>query len=83
MTVAVPIVVDLGKISDQAIDELLGGGGQIIDDIEEVLKLIRVRADLPVGNRLFLPVVAVFRRKRTGAAAVEIGSSVVRSEEAP
>jgi hypothetical protein len=58
------VVVDLGTKSKKAIDNLKGGKGRIMDEVEEAIE--RVRSHLPVAdqNKQILPIVLIYRRKR-------------------
>jgi hypothetical protein len=62
MTVLEPIVVDLGKASDAHVDEIREGTGRIVEDVEEVMRQVRLRVDADGQKRILLPVVAVYRR---------------------
>jgi hypothetical protein len=62
MSIALPIVVDLGRTQDKHIDLLREGDGQILEDVEEVLRLVRRNANPDGGNKIFLPIVAVYGR---------------------
>ena len=62
MLVIPPIVVDLGKASDDEIDQLMQGTGPLVEDIEEVMRLLRRDAGPQTGNRVFVPVVATYVR---------------------
>jgi hypothetical protein len=62
MNVASPIVVHLGKVYKDHIDELRGGAGPIVEDLEEVMQMVRRNADLEGAKRIFLPVVVVYER---------------------
>jgi hypothetical protein len=62
MLVTPPIVVDLGKASDDEIDLLMQGTGPLVGDIEEVMRLLRRDTGPQTGNRVFLPVVATYMR---------------------
>ena len=60
MLVTPPIVVDLGKVSDDEIDLLMQGTGPLIEDIEEVMRLLRRDTGPQTDGRVFLPVVATY-----------------------
>ena len=62
MLVTPPIVVDLGKASDDEIDLLMQGTGPLVEDIAEVMRLLRRDAGPQTGERVFLPVVATYVR---------------------
>jgi hypothetical protein len=62
MLVTPPIVVDLGKAGDDEIDLLMQGTGPLVEDIEEVMRLLRRDAGPQTGERVFLPVVATYVR---------------------
>ena len=62
MLVAPPIVVDLGKASDDELDLLMQGKGPLAEDIEEVMRLLRRDTGPQTGDRVFLPVVATYIR---------------------
>jgi hypothetical protein len=66
MLVTPPIVVDLGKASDDEIDLLMQGTGPLVADIEEVMRLLRRDAGPQTGERVFLPVVATYIRDDGG-----------------
>jgi hypothetical protein len=62
MTILAPIVVDLGKASDAYVDEIRQGTGRIVEDVEEVMRQVRLQAGADGEKRILLPVVAVYRR---------------------
>ena len=62
MLVAPPIVVDLGKASDDELDLLMQGTGPLAEDIEEVMRLLRRDTGPRTSDRVFLPVVATYIR---------------------
>jgi hypothetical protein len=84
MSISLPIVVDLGRTEDEQVDLLRHGGGQILEDVEEVMRVIRRNANPDNGNKIFLPIVAVYRRTRRDGAdtADEAWSNVSRSPTA-
>jgi hypothetical protein len=77
MNVAPPIVIDLGRARPQDVRELLHGAGKLLEELEEVMRLVQLNAnrsndnsdlnnsDLNNSNRHFVPVVAVYRPKRS------------------
>lgn len=60
--VAAPIVVDLGSTRDAKIRQFGDGTGQLVEDIEEVMRLVRLDAGAQDPTRVFIPVVAVYTR---------------------
>jgi hypothetical protein len=60
--VAAPIVVDLGRTRAAKIRQFGNGAGQLVDDIEEVMRLVRLDAGPQDPSRVFIPVVAVYTR---------------------
>jgi len=66
MLVTPPIVVDLGKASDDEIDLLMQGEGPLVEDIAEVMRLLRRDTGPQTGERVFLPVVAAYIRDDDG-----------------
>ena len=80
MSVTRPIVVDLGRARDAPIDQLRQGGGPLVEDVEEVMRLIRLRADPDNSNRIFLPVVVIYRRGRRGDGDAEDDAGVPADE---
>jgi hypothetical protein len=62
MSVTSPLVVSLGKVRKQQIDELRRGVGPIVEDVAEVMKVVRTNADLEREKRVFLPVVVLYER---------------------
>jgi len=71
MSVTRPIVVDLGRARDAPIDRLRQGDGPLVEDVEEVMRLVRLQADPDNSNRIFLPVVVIYRRGRRGGSDTE------------
>jgi hypothetical protein len=63
MNVKSPIVIDLGKTRDENVDQLRIGAGPIVEDLEEVMRLVRLNAGAEGEKRIFLPVVTVYGRK--------------------
>ena len=63
MNVKSPIVIDLGKTRDEHVDQLRSGAGPIVEDLEEVMRLVRLNAGAEDGKRIFLPIVTVYGRK--------------------
>ncbi len=60
MNITSPIVIYLGRTRNEQVDQLRSGAGQILEDIEEVMKLVRSSAGENGEKRVFLPVVAVY-----------------------
>ena len=60
--IAPPIVVDLGEIAHADIERLRGGSGQIAEDVQEVMRLLNVRAE--GSDRVFLPLVMLYNKQR-------------------
>jgi hypothetical protein len=58
--VTAPVVVDLGTAQEEQVRELRAGTGQLVDEVEEVLRLVRRDVDPGGGRRLFVPIVAVY-----------------------
>ena len=73
--VAAPIVVDLGRTRDAKIRQFGDGAGQLVDDVEEVMRLVRRGAGADSSNRIFLPVVVVYRRARRDESDAEDDAS--------
>jgi hypothetical protein len=66
MKVAPPIVVDLGRARPAKIRQFGTGAGQLADDVEEVMRLVRLDLGPADANRVFVPVVAVYTRVDAG-----------------
>jgi hypothetical protein len=60
--VAAPIVVDLGRTGQATIRQFGAGTGQIIDDVEEVMRRVRLDVGAQDAARVFIPIVAVYTR---------------------
>ena len=80
MSVTRPIVVDLGRARDAPIDELAQGGGTLGEEVEEVMRHVRRQADPDNSNRIFLPVVVIYRRGRRGDSDAEDDAGVQADE---
>jgi hypothetical protein len=63
MNVTSPIVVDMGSAQKKHVGDLRKGAGPITEDIEEVMRLVRLNADPGGEKRVFLPVVVVYGRR--------------------
>ena len=64
MSVARPIVIALGRATDAQIAELRQAGGVLAEDVEEVMRQVRGAVGADGGNKIFLPIVATYRRER-------------------
>ena len=60
--VTAPIVIDLGKTQEEQIRALHSGTGELADEVEEVLRLVRRETDAEGGRRVFVPIVAIYAR---------------------
>lgn len=60
--VTAPIVVELGKTRRGDIDELHEGVGCLADDIHAVMNELRSNGHSDDGNRIFVPIVAIYSR---------------------
>ena len=58
--VATPIVVDLGKVRHEDIEQLRQGNGRLRDDAEEVMRLVRAEVERDGAKRVTLAIVAVY-----------------------
>jgi hypothetical protein len=63
MSIDRPIVVDLGRSTDGQIADLRQGGGMLAEDVEEVMRQIGHAAGADAGSKIFLPIVAIYRRE--------------------
>ena len=52
MNILAPIVVDLGKASDAHVDEIREGTGRIVEDVEEVMRQVRLQAEADGEKRI-------------------------------
>lgn len=64
MSAARPIVIALGRATDAQIAELRQAGGVLAEDVEEVMRQVRGAVGADGGNKIFLPIVATYRRER-------------------
>jgi hypothetical protein len=62
--VAPPIVVELGKISHGEVRKLREGQGQVAEDVEEAMRLLRQKAGPDRANRVFVPIVVLYTKAR-------------------
>jgi hypothetical protein len=74
--VGAPLVIDLGRIEREDIDQLGSGSGTILDDVDTGMAFVRQRIDLGDGERVFLPMVVVYTRE--GDARPVSGRLVVK-----
>jgi hypothetical protein len=63
MSVARPIVIVLGRCTDAQIAELRAEGGVLAEDVEEAMRQVRGAVGADGGNKIFLPIVATYRRE--------------------
>lgn len=61
-----PIVVDLGKAGAKKLKELNRGQGALLEDVQEAIAQLRANLGAEAGDKRFLPVVVVYRKKRPG-----------------
>ena len=59
-----PIVVDLGKQRRKRIKELKRGDGKLMEEVTAALEQVRNSLGEAERNRLLVPVVFLYRRKR-------------------
>jgi hypothetical protein len=71
MTITAPLVIDVGRMQEDAIEELRRGGGQIAEDVEEVMRLLHASGNPQFGNRSFLPVVVVYSREKNSPEEID------------
>jgi len=62
--VAAPIVVSLGKENRKRIRQLKRGRGKLMDEVTHVLEQVRANFGEHADDKVFVPVVLVYRRKR-------------------
>ena len=58
--IATPVVVDLGKVRHEDIEQLRQGGGRLREDAEEVMRLVRAKVEPNGAKSLLLAIVAVY-----------------------
>lgn len=58
--VAAPIVVDLGKVGHEDLEQLRDGNGRLREDAEEVMRLVRAKVERNGTKRVVLAIVAVY-----------------------
>lgn len=62
-TSTAPIVIDLGKVKSKHIRRLKRGRGKLTDDVNEVVDQVRSQLGGEAHEKLFVPVVLVYRKK--------------------
>jgi len=62
--VAPPIVLELGKISRDEVRKLREGQGQVAEDVEEAMRLLRQKAGPDRAGRVFVPIVVLYTKAR-------------------
>jgi hypothetical protein len=60
--VTAPIVVELGKASRAEVAELRRGAGRLVEDVEQVMRLVRSTGISQDENRVFVPVVTLYSK---------------------
>ena len=60
--VTLPIVVDLGKARRAEVEQLRKGAGPLVDDVEDVMRLVRSNLDTAGEKRILFPVVVVYTK---------------------
>jgi hypothetical protein len=58
-----PLVIDLGQIKREDIDELVSGGGRVLDEVDMAIGLVRERIDFNGSDQVLLPMVVVYTRE--------------------
>jgi hypothetical protein len=59
-----PIVVELGKIARADVEKLREGKGQAAEDVEELMRLLRLKAGPDRADRVFVPIVVLYTKPR-------------------
>jgi hypothetical protein len=62
--IAPPIVVELGSISHGEVRKLREGQGQVAEDVEEAMRLLRQKAGPDRADRVFVPIVVLYTKAR-------------------
>jgi hypothetical protein len=57
-----PIVVDLGKTRRADVDELRNCAGRLVEDVEQVMRLVRADLDAQDDKRILLPLVVIYSK---------------------
>jgi hypothetical protein len=57
-----PLVIDLGQIKREDIDELVSGGGRVLDEVDMAIGLVRERIDFNGSDQVLLPMVVMYTR---------------------
>lgn len=64
LPIPAPIVVELGDIEDAQVEELFRGGGKVLDETREVMRLVQQRVGDGGTARKFVPIVATYIASR-------------------
>ena len=62
-----PLVIDLGRIEREDIDQLVSGAGTVLDEVDMAMGLVRQRIDFNGSDRVLLPMVVVYTREEDAA----------------
>jgi hypothetical protein len=62
--IAPPIVVELGRISHADVEKLREGKGQAAEDVEELMRLLRLKSGPDRTDRVFVPIVVLYTKAR-------------------
>jgi hypothetical protein len=60
MTIASPIIIDLGNAQESHINELLDGGGELLEEVNQAMQLVHKRTAQENGTRILVAIVAVY-----------------------
>jgi hypothetical protein len=55
-----PIIIRAGKIRDKDIEDLRAQTGKLVEDVNEIVDLVRSDPGVQVDRKLFVPVIVIF-----------------------
>jgi hypothetical protein len=74
MIIASPIVIDLGDVDEAVIEDLLNSTGDLRDEVEQVMDLVNQRVVQNGGNKILVPIVAVYGEAQPSEASEQVWS---------
>ncbi len=62
MNIVAPIIVDLGETRKETITQFRSGSGQLVEDIQEVMRRVCSTIGVERPGRIFVPVIMICKQ---------------------